>query len=319
MKTALLGSFPRPRLLSKRVQQFRGGKFPEDKLMAEISRISSRLLGLAKEAAIDYVTGGNFLWDDIVDMACSQVTCHERNGLMRFYENNFYYRAPVLKGQLETRDQEYLTLTRLFRSQFDKNHAEGAKLKSSLLGPISFASLSQDSYYNDRVEVAFAYSKALNRSMLNVQEVVDAFEIQDPSIFDRRADQKLRSRVSEIYQSLVGGVTKEKHLITYFFLDSSSLKQFFDLPVDVFGLDMIEGRNKMRQIYPFVKERRVYLGVLDSRTTKMERVSSIKRMASRFSAKGASDVIVGFNSFTDFIPEIVASRKVRLLGKVKKA
>jgi 5-methyltetrahydropteroyltriglutamate--homocysteine methyltransferase len=155
--------------------------------------------------------------------------------------------------------------------------------------------------------------------MLNVQEVVDAFEIQDPSIFDRRADQKLRSRVSEIYQSLVGGVTKEKHLITYFFLDSSSLKQFFDLPVDVFGLDMIEGRNKMRQIYPFVKERRVYLGVLDSRTTKMERVSSIKRMASRFSAKGASDVIVGFNSFTDFIPEIVASRKVRLLGKVKKA
>ncbi|BBD71942.1 5-methyltetrahydropteroyltriglutamate--homocysteine methyltransferase [Sulfodiicoccus acidiphilus] len=318
MKTALLGSFPRSRVISKHVYQYRQGKFPENKLMEEVSRATGKLMELAKGASLDYVTGGNFLWDDIVDMACSQVYCGERRELVRFYENNFYYREPMVNGPLEVRDQEYVRALSIFRKEFDEKLRHGeSKLKASFLGPLSFTSLSQDSHYGDKVELAFAYAKAVNQVMRDSEPLVDVMEIQDPSIFDSKVDKKLRARLGEIYQTVTAGVGKEKHLITYFFLEPSLLKEFFELPVDVYGVDLVEGKARVRQVYRFTRGKRFYLGLLDARSTKLERISTLRRVAERFSERGAVDVVIGFNSFADFIPEVVAVRKLRLLGKVK--
>ncbi len=64
--------------------------------------------------------------------------------------------------------------------------------------------------------------------------------------------------------------------------------------------------------------RRLGLGAVDARNTKMERCKSLVSLAKIAADGGADEVFVTNNTLLDFLPEPVARRKVRLLGRAKR-
>ncbi|MEM4475200.1 MAG: hypothetical protein QW405_02180, partial [Fervidicoccaceae archaeon] len=61
---------------------------------------------------------------------------------------------------------------------------------------------------------------------------------------------------------------------------------------------------------------RVQLGIIDARSTLMEKIDALRRLVEELS--GPESVILSTNTTLEFLPESVAYKKLRLLGRLKR-
>lgn len=310
---SIVGSYPRAISLGKVFSRYRSGKIDKTVLDREIAKRTSGFMSLAKDVGASYTTDGLLRWDDLMDVTFSYISGPTKGELMRFYDNNFYYRKPVIKGEIKAQPDEYIK-TLQEDMEIAKKVGYTGKLKAVIVGPLTYALLSDNRHYDDE-ELVFAYAKEVNSVMKAISSEL-VIEIHEPSFFEKGIKTSLISKLEEAYSEMVKGVNNEKHLITYFRVNPSKLETFFKLPVEVHGLDVIENINLLAQVYARIAKRRVFFGVLNTRNTKLEKISTIRRIINKGYQKGASQVIVGNAAPMDFIPEMIAVRKLKLLKKL---
>ncbi|MCH1770494.1 MULTISPECIES: hypothetical protein [Metallosphaera] len=310
---SIVGSYPRAISLGKVFSRYRSGKISKEVLDKEIIKRTTSFMSLVKDVGASYTTDGLLRWDDLMDITFSYISGPTKGELMRFYDNNFYYRKPVIKGDIKAQPDEYLKSLQE-DMEIAKKVGYTGKLKAVLVGPLTYTLLSDNRHYDDE-ELVFAYAKEVN-SVMKVIPSELAIEIHEPSFFEKGIKTSMISRLVDAYSEMVKGVSQEKHLITYFAINPSKLDMFFKLPVDVHGLDVIENINLLAQVYARIAKKRVFFGVLNTRNTKLERLSTIRRIVNKGYQKGASQIIVGNAAPMDFIPEIIAVRKLKLLKKL---
>lgn len=314
--TALVGSYPRPIKLAKTISRFRSGKIDEKKFIDELDKFQKNFFSLMEEFKVDYVTDGMVEWDDIADLTYSFLKGVEKGALDRFFDNNFYYRHLVVKSKLEYKEgNDYIKFMELARNNVKKNQ----KLKAVILGPLSFLYMSKNVYYKGKSEELMKdYSLAVNSLLKDTEKYYDAVEIHDPYFFQDRVRKQRVDTVREYYKIMLDGINKEKHVITYFSIKFDVLQDYFQLPVDVYGFDVTEGNKPMiGMLYNSTKDKKVYFGVLDSRNTKLDKISTIKRIVNNAREKGIQTLILGNSTFNDLIPEIIVKRKFRILERAK--
>ncbi|MEL9969402.1 MAG: hypothetical protein QXR57_01705 [Metallosphaera sp.] len=308
---SVIGSYPRPISLGKVFSRYRSGKIDKNTLDSEIYKRIKNFLITVQSINVKYTTDGMFRWDDIVDLTFSYLSGPIKGELDRFYDNNFYYRKPVIKNEIKASPEEYI---KALRDDINIANEVGFKgiLKAVVVGPLTYALLSDNKYY-ETSDLIHVYSNQVNSVLKSIPSDIKAIEIHEPSLFTKGVKTSILSKLKDAYTELVSGVPQEKHIITYFKVDTSKLDIFFDLPVDVFGIDVIENLNLMAQVYKRIVNRRVFFGVLNSRNTKLERLSTIRRIVEKAREKGATEVLIGNASPMDFIPEVIALRKLKLL------
>ena len=314
-RISIVGSYPKPISLGKVISRFRSNKIPKERYEDYLKKETSKFFQLVGSIGAEYTTDGMFRWDDIVDITFSYLTGAEKGDLMRFYDNNFYYRRPIIKSKL-TSNMEYINYLSISKNILVESKIN-TKLKGVFLGPLSYLRFSENNYYKNDDELLSDYARETNKVIREAQNIVDAIEVHEPAIFDKGIKKDLLDRIPKIYDELLESIKIQKHLITYFDINKKRLDILFNLPVDVIGLDIIENKNKVGNIYRNFKDKNVFLGVLNTRNTKLERPSSIIRFVRNAYNKGAKDVLIGNASLMDFIPEIIAKRKIKLLGKVR--
>ncbi|MEM3209237.1 MAG: hypothetical protein QXR34_00835 [Saccharolobus sp.] len=318
LKKALVGGFPKSPKLGKAISWYNAGKISKDKLDKYIKESITKLFNLANDLKLDYVTNGLFRWDDIVDITFGYIRGAEKGALQRFFDNNFYYRQPIIKAKIERKEaSEYINDLEFSRKIKDEMGLL-SKFKAVILGPLTYYSLSDNRYYNDAIELMTDYAFAVNSLLGEISNLADAIEIHEPSIFGKNVGKQLLEKLPEVYNIMLSNIKIEKHLITYFEIENMKrLDTLFALPVDYFGIDVIENIKKLAKIYPYFSGKKVYLGLLNARNTKMERISTIHRVINSSMKRNAIDVLIGNNTILDFIPEIVAVKKLKLLKKLE--
>ncbi|ABP96387.1 MULTISPECIES: 5-methyltetrahydropteroyltriglutamate--homocysteine methyltransferase [Metallosphaera] len=310
---SIVGSYPRAISLGKVFSRYRSGKISKEVLDKEIIKRTTSFMSLVKDVGASYTTDGLLRWDDLMDITFSYISGPTKGELMRFYDNNFYYRKPVIKGDIKAQPDEYLKSLQE-DMEIAKKVGYTGKLKAVLVGPLTYTLLSDNRHYDDE-ELVFAYAKEVNSVMKAIPSGL-AIEIHEPSFFEKGIKTSTISRLVDAYSEMVKGVNQEKHLVTYFTINPSKLDTFFKLPVDVHGLDVVENMNLLAQVYARIAKKRVFFGVLNTRNTKLERLSTIRRIVNKGYQKGATQIIVGNAAPMDFIPEIIAVRKLKLLKKL---
>ncbi|MGC8601715.1 MAG: hypothetical protein ACP5GO_04250 [Thermoprotei archaeon] len=278
-------SYPRPYPLG---EALRKKKKNVDSLL---NRYVSELIELQRKASLDAVTDGRLLWDNVVEGSASLLSGWKKGDLTRFFDNNYFYRRPIKEkvqplASLES-ELKYLPWpNRLF----------------TILGPLSFNVLS----YGEQ-KVDWDYARAIS-SVLKGYE--GWLAIQEPSLLESGVPDDLGDAL-KLFPS-----SAKKLVMVYFRPFSPIYDKLLDLPAEGLWLDCVSDPYWATTLKQKGQKRITVLGLIDARTTKMERVEDVLDHIS--SAELSSEVYIAPNWGFDIIPYSVSKQKTRLLGSIKK-
>ncbi|BCU67158.1 5-methyltetrahydropteroyltriglutamate--homocysteine methyltransferase [Sulfolobales archaeon HS-7] len=314
MFTELVGSYPRPYVLNEYIKKFRSEKVEKEKFDSRMGKFKGELLNSLINNNFSFFTDGMLEYDDIVDVVFHMISGIKRGELTRFYDNNFYYRTPTVKEKITCSPEQYLNRFKATIDLANKLGINSDKIKAYTLGPLTFSQMAEDNFYNDRVELAFEYSKSLKECLTKLEKYTKIVEIHEPGFYSRTLQKKVIERSVEIYDVLK--TTMERRVYPHFNISLDRLELLFRLDADVVGVDIVGNIRMAGNIYNKLTGKKISLGVVDARTTKMETKSKIRRIIEKALDRKPEKILLSNNTFLDFIPEIVAKRKLVLLSQV---
>ncbi len=303
---ALIGSLPRPLGLAKKIELYNIGRLSEGKLEKAYREYTKRVFEKSRDAGIKVVTDGMYRWDDIFNPLIRYIDGVEINGLFKFYENNFFYRSPVVKGEVSLLDNPIPKWIRVAKEILEDVYPE-ATLKAVLPGPVTLAYHSINEYYESLESLVNGYAERVLNPLIKELEV-EIVELQEPALASElsRATREDEVHISkEIARAVIEELGKVKKLwvVTYF-----GTPQIIPEGV-ILNVDLVEGS------LPDGVGGEIGLGVVNARETKMERADRIRDRLLKLSGN-FSIIYVTPNTLLDFLPESVAWRKLRLLGRL---
>ncbi|AEC52406.1 5-methyltetrahydropteroyltriglutamate--homocysteine methyltransferase [Pyrococcus sp. NA2] len=302
---ALIGSLPRPVGLAKKIEQYLIGRLSEEKLEEAYRAYTKKAFENLKRANIKIITDGLYRWDDIFNPLIRYIDGIEVNGLFKFYENNFFYRSPVVKGDLSLKENPIPEWIKIAQEIREEVYPE-ATLKAVLPGPVTLAYHSINEYYKTLDELVEAYKGVIGELMKELD--VQIVELQEPALAAElsKATREVEEHVSkDVAKSAIEDLARIKKLwvVTYF-----GTPQVIPKGV-ILNVDLVEGE------LPEGVEGEVGLGIVNARETKMERADRLRDKLRKYMNR-FEKIYVTPNTLLDFLPESVAWRKLKLLGKL---
>lgn len=328
--TTVVGSYPRPRWLIDELIKLQGKqKESESKFNAEVEeafcKATKEIIEEQENLGIQLITDGQLRWNDALAYIAEKISGFEMNGLIRYYDNNFYYRRPEIVSNIEW-VEPILVNDFLFSKKLSKK----SEVKAVLPGPYTLYNLSINKSSFKKEELILKIGEALSKEIKALQSAgCNVIQIDEPSLVYTPPSSKDGERevVEESLEKIFKVIfpSTKSMLYTYF----SGLKEehsfLLDLKFDVLGMDFVSGDSKKSNI-DFLKEQKVEkklaLGLFDARNVKMESEESIKNLIEKiekFSYHLESDEFyLNPNSGLEFLPREYALRKLKLISSIVK-
>ncbi len=299
---------PRPARLRNAINRFDRGQVTEQELRQIEDEVTIEALQEQAEAGLDLVTDGQIRWEDEQTYLARKLTGVSLNGLLRWFDSNMYYRQPVIEGPVAWREP---VTVRAYT--FAAEHS-AKPVKAVLTGPYTLARLSLDQHYGSVDALATAYAEALNAEAKALQQAgATLIQFNEPAIVKHKDD---FPQFAGLCRRLVEGLTAETALYLYFGDVDGIYPQVLELPFALIGLDFIEGAPNEALLHrtPFTKK--LGLGIVDARNTRME---SVEHMAERIRTLAAGlppdQVHVSPSAGLEFLPREVAQEKLRRMAQ----
>ncbi len=320
IQTTVVGAYPKPPAeggtfaVRKTLHALEKGEATEDDLQAAREALVREVIAEQESAGIDVVTDGHVFWDDIVTPFARHMSGFEIGGLIRFFDNNVYYRRPVCTGPVEWRGP-----TSVAQWQFASSVAT-VPVKAVIPGPVTFAHLSLDEHYGDHEAFVTDVARVLAQE---AAELVAAgarhLQIDEPSLLGAPEDLALaRDALQQIADEASGA---EVTVATYFGDAKRLGAELFTLPVDGFGLDLISGPESRNLVADLPEGKKLQAGVVDARNTKLEDLQALVVEIGMLAEEiGEENLSVSPSASLEFLPREKARAKLaRLAEAARKA
>jgi 5-methyltetrahydropteroyltriglutamate--homocysteine methyltransferase len=269
MKTTVVGAYPKisdeHQDLRRALHRVDRGELDESGIAGVFDGTTAWAIAELESAGIDVINDGQIRWDDLLAPFARAWKNTERGPLERFYDNNTYFRQPIIKGPIETDGQ---TLVRDFKFADSTPHGK-ASLKGAVCGPLTFATLTaQDTHYKDLEARTLAAADAIAKELSGLKAAgAKIVDVEEPALAAHPELIELERAALE--RLTKGGVTVA--LYPYFFPIDRIIEKLDVAPVGVLGVDV-----RSREMSHKAIERlgafkgTVSLGVVDGRNTRIE-------------------------------------------------
>jgi 5-methyltetrahydropteroyltriglutamate--homocysteine methyltransferase len=236
------------------------------------------------------------------------------SGLIRYFDTNTYYRQPVVEGPVRwsalggvAGDYEFAAVQ------------SPAPVKALVTGPYTLAALSANHHYGSLRELVLALATELRNEVLALERAgAPVIQVNEPAILQQKEDFPL---LRQALETMMDGVRTEAHLYTWFGDIDGVYPQILELPFAAIGLDFVKGPANWDVIagQPFTKK--LGLGIIDARNTRLESVEEIVGAVRRASAIVSPDMIyVNPSCGLEYVPREVAQAKLaRMVEGVRRA
>ncbi|MDO8506754.1 MAG: hypothetical protein Q7S41_03995 [Candidatus Limnocylindria bacterium] len=308
LKTTIVGAYPK---ISDEHQDLRRalhkqdrGELDEAGLAGVLDETTAWAIGEMGSAGIDVINDGQIRWDDLLAPFARAWRNTERGSLERFYDNNPYFRQPVISGPIESDGQ---TLVADYRKA--KALAKG-ELKAAICGPLTFASLTaEDKHYKDLESRTLAVADALTAELRGLGAAgATLVDVEEPAL---AAHPEYVDLARAAFDRLAkAGVALALH--PYFFPIDRILEKLAAFPVAQLGVDVrsretsakaIEGLGAVKQT--------VVLGVIDARNTRLETPSEVGELVEAALKRVPADRLwLATTTGLEYLPHDVAVRKL---------
>lgn len=312
----VVGSYPKPPLeggdfrLRKTLQALDRGEAGDDDVRAAQDALTQEIIDEQIAAGIEIVTDGQVRWDDGQTRFAEGLEGFSVGGLIRYFDNNTYYRQPVVKGPVARRGPIVVDEF-LFASS-----ASAVPVKPVLTGPYTLAALSRDDHYGNAATLVRDLAAALNeeaKDLVTAGATVVQFDEPALARVPGHPPGDLET-FAEAAPLLVEGIDATTVLQTYFGDIVEHGPDFFSLPFDAFGLDLVAGPSNIEAIHEFPSDKVLSAGIVDARNTKLQQMESlVETIRDLTEAADLDRLWVTPSSGLEFVPRESAKEKCRLL------
>jgi 5-methyltetrahydropteroyltriglutamate--homocysteine methyltransferase len=318
VETTVIGSYPkppdegRPFVLRKTLHSIERGEATAEDLDRAQDDLVREVIAEQETAGIDLVTDGQVRWDDLLTPFARHIAGFEIGGLLRWFDNNTYYRRPVCVGPPEWRGPSSVDA---FKFAVE---TATAPVKAVIPGPITFTRMSLDEHFGTHEDFVLAIARVLAQEAFELEAAgASVIQIDEPSLLEAPEDLDLAAAALGV---VVGDLQRAETVLATYFGDAKRLgPQIFDLPVDGFGFDLVSGPENREVIKEIPPEKKLQAGIVDARNTKLEDTDALARTISDLAELVTPQRLrVAPSCGLDYLPREKARAKLQRLSDAAK-
>jgi len=312
MEIFILGGYSRSSKFRKTIRDFDEGKLTCIEYYTSLIEDLAYLCGVQDGSNMTIIQDPQIDFHDIFRPFVESWRGVYYDGLLRYFDNNFFYRIPVFVEEPDIQRCVISTRCRLL-----KKFIHYKPVKISVPGPITFVNMSKTDL--DKVELAYSISRLYILDVEIGGIKPEFLQIDEPYIADPDFDEKFLDVLDGCIRELKK-VYNRVILSIYFNVPKSSvLKRIFDTSVDLVCISFVEYTDRAFQVLRDVKPEgsRLGLGIIDGRDIKCEDYEYVKKIVDKV-LEIVSDRKIGAlttSSSFELIPLEYAIEKTRLLGR----
>lgn len=310
IKATTAGFFPRPDYVIEALQEAEGrqkeGLGKGENATEALNRGREHVIDIQKKAGLDLFVEGQLGWDDLLADFAGRLEGVDMNGLLRFFDNNRYYRCPVFNDKIG-----YSSAT---IEEFKKTRDISGKnnIKPIVPGPYTLLNLSENNYYNSEEKLLDDLSVTINEELKHLEKNgANIIQIDEPSI----VNESKKDVVLESIRKTVEDIDAKIFLYTYF----GDIREYYPYLLDIVdgvGIDLVSNEKNIKAIEEYGCDIPIALGIMNARNTKLENIEEIKRKVDKIlELADTSDIYINPNCGLDFLPWNVMKKKINVLGK----
>lgn len=185
------------------------------------------------EAGLDVIVEGQSRWDDMLAHPLTLHDAVETGGIVRYYDNNNFYRHPTVTEVPEPTGDIAADLTRAAQL------APTQSLQAVLPGPITLADLSTDACVNDTVEFHHVLAELLAGELADAPHI-ETLYLLEPSLVTTPPEEDLCVELAELYATVAAATDAEVVVHSYFgALAEQTHVYLVDADVAGMGVDIV--------------------------------------------------------------------------------
>jgi 5-methyltetrahydropteroyltriglutamate--homocysteine methyltransferase len=311
VEAELTGVFPRSEKLIEATRAAARGRVPQSDVDGILVEDVKSLVELQKSTFLAAFIDGQLNWQDLFRPFSELFTGIRPGALTRWFDNNTFYRKPVVVEKVTFRGSR---IDEFF--QYNSLPTE-ARRKAILPGPVTFATFAENSAYQSLADLADDLAHALRETVAKLQKVgYTCFQFNEPVLTANGARRPYLEMGKHTYEVCAKGLGSHTTLQTYFGDAAPLIDELLDFPVDCVGLDFYATSISSLTEHDFSKE--LGCGCIDGRNSLLETANSLGNFVSEVKNRlNPRSIRLGPNCDLDFLPEVVAEKKVHLLAETK--
>jgi len=312
------GVLPRPKELIDATRGYDRDRVEKATLNAAFEQATQKAINTQTTLGFSYVTDGMLKWQDLLRPFAENLDGARTGGLARWFNNNTFYRKPVIVNKVQRKRSILQEVT--FLSLLPKN----AAWKAIVPAPYTFTELSENHFYKNKTELMFDYAKALRQEIQDLSRIGFKYvQLSDPALVYSMTAPKSRDQLVTVKDALevaLKGLHIKSCLHTFFGDFSSILPEASEFPVDDLEIDLYATDIEKLKQHNFRKG--IALGLADSRNSLVENESEMVKVAkhilSIISSSEIDEIFVCPNCDLDFLPWDKAKEKMNAISHVMK-
>jgi 5-methyltetrahydropteroyltriglutamate--homocysteine methyltransferase len=328
-----IGDAPELQILRRTIALMdRGERTLADLADAE-NEMTKRAIEEQARAGIELFTDGQIRWYDPVSHIADKLQGVKINGLLRYFDTNFYFRQPVLAARPVRRGPILVEEFHFARNALGQLPTAGEKagrlsIKAVITGPYTLAklSLAEDPAMKPLDSRVAAYAEAIGAEVTALADTGAEFiQVDEPAILRHPEDWPVFEQVVEALararqQSSRAGRRPQLGLYVYFGDAAPLYNKLARLPVDVLGLDFTYNPRFFDEVAAEGSPIPLGLGLLDGRNTKLEDPSEVARLVEKMLHRvGGARAYLGPSCGLEYLPRDRAVAKLQLLPRIRAA
>ena len=280
-------------------------------------RARTEVIERQQDAGLDRIVEGQLRWDDMLAHPLAVNDSVETRGIVRYYDNNNFYREPVVTGDLDA-DGDVAAELDAAADLVDEG------LQAVLPGPYSLADLATDEHYGDEAAFLAAVADFLAGEVAGFPDVETLF-LLEPSLVEHPPGDGIDERASEAIDAVATATDAEVVLQPYWgALDEKVHAHVLDADVDALGYDLVsDPEATVYNVQEYGTRDDVALGLVDGQNTLVESPETIAERIDWFTeqvpAQDFGTIYATANTELFYLPVNKFEAKLEALGAVERA
>jgi 5-methyltetrahydropteroyltriglutamate--homocysteine methyltransferase len=311
-----IGPTPDLHLLRQSIAQRDSGKKTDTDVGAAEDALTRAAIQDQVASGLDVVTDGQIRWYDPISHVAGKLENVSINGLVRFFDTNFYLRQPVVQGPV--------VWTRpVLRLEYEMAAKASSKpVKPVLTGAYTLARHSiveYPPYQKDFPTLVLDYNQAIVKEVSQLAKAgARLIQIDEPSIL-KDASHEDWDLLEKTWNQLSEAKGQARLVLAVYFGDPApALHHLLSMPADVVALDFTYSPHLAEQVADSRTSKSLGLGLLDGRNTRLEEPATlVKALDKMLPQIKAPECYLNPSSGLEYLPRDRALLKLKHLVGIR--